>query len=395
MPVVAVLGAAATMAMGGASAIGAVIAGSAGVMTTFEAVAAVGVTLGAIGAVTGDKGLQTAGLIMGGIGGIGALASSAGVFGADATTGSIFGSSSSNAADAAYASTLQPVNITANSDAFASAATSAAQSAATQDIINSIQPVDITPNVDTFSSGIAPVDVTQNSNLSGNGVPNLNATGVTATTPLGQQGTTAGTTAGTSVGSSNVPVPTPNPGVGSSASSIPPSPVEVPQGAGTVTGIPGVPAANLTAPSDLSTALTQPSVSQLESGLPGPSLSERLGNLLKFANKNRTVAFGAMQVGGSLLNGLFSPLTTPQIAALNAQAAANRAAATLTNQQVANMQAPLPVASRTGSPAVTGSPAGLINTPPPTSANVTGTANTMVPGGGSFGGVGATGTYGI
>ena len=380
MPVIAVLGAGASMLLGGATAIGSVIAGTASLMTTFEAVAAVGATIGAIGAVTGDKGLLNAGLIMGGIGGVGALASSAGVFGASATTGSIFGDSGAQSA-ASFASTLQPVNITSNADTFASAAANAAQSSATQDIISSLQPVDITQNADPFAAG-API-------VSGQ-APNVMA-------PLGQQSATTPAITGSSTASS-VPTPTPSPmdsgTTGAGAGAVPPSPVMVAQGAGTVPSVPGAaspsaPAVTGTVNGGMSTseqdllagagATNAQPVSQASLDATAAASKPGIAGLLKFADNHPSVAFGAMQAGGSLLSGLFNPLTTPQIAALNAQAAANRAAAALTQQQLSNMSAPLPVASRTSSsPPVTGAPQGLINTPPPTSAaNVTGTANSI------------------
>jgi hypothetical protein len=62
---------------------------------------------------------------------------------------------------------------------------------------------------------------------------------------------------------------------------------------------------------------------------------------------------------------MFDPLKPAQVAALDAQAAANRAATTLSLKQQANIAAPIPVASRLRPPEVTGTPAssGLINSP--------------------------------
>ena len=101
MPVIAI-GAAALAVGEAAGAIGAVISGGLGALTltgALEITAALGATLGAVGVVTKDKSLQMAGLVMGGIGGVGALASSAGLFGAEASTASLFGDSTAAAAD--------------------------------------------------------------------------------------------------------------------------------------------------------------------------------------------------------------------------------------------------------------------------------------------------------
>ena len=94
-----------------------------------------------------------------------------------------------------------------------------------------------------------------------------------------------------------------------------------------------------------------------------------LSGLLDFANKNPVVTLGALQSAGSLLSGAFSTLTPAQVNALNGQAAANNAAASLTTQQVANLAAPKAVAS---SAPVTGTPQTLV--PPPTSPAIGGQA---------------------
>jgi hypothetical protein len=98
------------------------------------------------------------------------------------------------------------------------------------------------------------------------------------------------------------------------------------------------------------------------------------GSLLDFAKTNPAVAMGVIQAGGSFISGATSSLTPAQVTALNAQAAANNAAAALSTQQTANLAMPKAVASSTP---ITGSPAplvlpgsGLINQPPKT--NVTG-----------------------
>ncbi len=77
-----------------------------------------------------------------------------------------------------------------------------------------------------------------------------------------------------------------------------------------------------------------------------------------------TLLSGVIQAGSAFIAGATSTLTPAQVAALNAQAAANTATANLSQRQLSNMGQPLPVASRTPPP-VTGAPTGLINSPPP------------------------------
>ncbi len=378
MPVVAVVGAVAGMAMGGAAAIGSVIAGTATLATTLEAVAAVGATVSAVGAVTRDKGLMNAGLIMGGVGGIGALAANAGLFGAAATSEPLFGSAS-GAASSSAANAINTVTIDPNTDTFAggSAIQPLASVSPTQDVINSLTQ----PSMSQLQSGIvAPTGA-------------ANSADALATTSVNQQ--TAGAAGNADVLTNNpastlatgnsVPVPTPNPGA---ASALPPRPVEVPQGAGSAPSVPGAPAApssglsmgeqDLLAGAGATNA--QPvSQASLDAAVKATQPGS-FGQLLNFAGKHQVVTYGVLQAGGSLVSGLFSPVTPAQVAALNAQAAANRAAAALTQQQVANMQGGIPVASRSSAPVasapVTGRPAGLINTPPPTTptSTVTGIA---------------------
>jgi hypothetical protein len=89
-----------------------------------------------------------------------------------------------------------------------------------------------------------------------------------------------------------------------------------------------------------------------------------LSGIMSFVEKHPTLAFGALQAGGSLLSGATSTLTPAQVSALQAQAAANNAAASLTKQQVANITAPKAVASSapvTGTPALVPGQQGLIN----------------------------------
>lgn len=112
MPIIAVVGAAISIGVAGAAVAGAV-AGTVAIATAgFAVLGAVGATLGAVGAVTHNKTLSMIGLGLGVVGGIGGIASSAGVFGAEA--GSIFtpasqgGASLTGGTGATFADSLTP-----------------------------------------------------------------------------------------------------------------------------------------------------------------------------------------------------------------------------------------------------------------------------------------------
>jgi hypothetical protein len=109
----------------------------------------------------------------------------------------------------------------------------------------------------------------------------------------------------------------------------------------------------------------------------GTASSSGLGgvanDLLNFATKNPVVTLGLLQAGGSLLSGLTSSLTPAQVAALNSQAAANNAAASLSTQQQQNLAMPKAVASSTP---VTSAPGPLTPATTPQPGLTAGTAPT-------------------
>lgn len=86
-----------------------------------------------------------------------------------------------------------------------------------------------------------------------------------------------------------------------------------------------------------------------------------------WTKNNQMLTYGIVQAGGAFISGLTNPMTPAQIAALNAQADYNGAAAALARQQVDNMKGGIPRATVTGRPA-----GGLINNNPVQSAQVTG-----------------------
>jgi hypothetical protein len=295
-----------------------------------EITAAVGATLGAVGVVTHDKTLTTAGLIIGGIGSIGSLAASAGLFGAEAGTTSLFGSSEAAAGGFPESIAVTPQIAGSNIGSVASASSGI---------------------VDSF--GVA------------------DASNVLPTTAIEQQ-------TGTASGLINRDFAT-----GALASQTPSSTAA----SGSLGGLPQAVALNANpalapappaAPTTFGESLQQAGAGKPLSPVPvapgSPGVLGSLGNWVK-DDKTGMVGYGLIQASGSLVSGLFNPMTTPQIQALEAQAAANRAATSMTAAQVSNMSQALPVAKRAVAPNVTGAPAGgLINMPPPGSANtVTGT----------------------
>lgn len=355
MPVIAI-GAALIADIGvGAAGFGAVLAGAASATVTLEAVAAVGATVSAIGAVTHDKTLSTVGMVLGGIGGIGALASSAGLFGADAASGaSLFGDSSS-------ISDIQPVTVTPQAASIGmdsglgtagAAPIDAVQEGQLPDIINTLGGVNpttpgpasaIDQSIGAASgnaSDIPPVSVTQQAASISGDASNLPSTGAAPATGLSQASNATPISSATISGGT------------AAAPALAPPP----------------PAANGAAVPDVKipgqTYVGQDGTTYVTDGtkfVPQKSLFSSLFS-------SPLAQYGVIQAAGSFLSGATSTLTPAQVAQLDSQAAANNAAAKLTQTQTSNISQPIPTASRTQP--VTGQ-TGLINSPVPAN-NVTG-----------------------
>lgn len=118
-----------------------------------------------------------------------------------------------------------------------------------------------------------------------------------------------------------------------------------------------------------------PTETLAESGIQVPAGSQ--GGFMNWVQKNPLAAYGMLQAGSGLVEGLFNPITPAQVNVANAQAEAYRAQTKLLQQQAANLAAPMPVATTIPQAVrqnVTGAPApiqprtaaGIIN------ANVTG-----------------------
>jgi nuclear pore complex protein Nup62 len=307
--------------------------------TAFEITAAVGAAISVVGVITKDKTLSMVGMAIGLVGGIGGLASSAGVFGAEAAAGApLFGA-------APAASTATEAAAGGAGSAFGGVASDASQAAT------------YGSTAGEFGSGAADVasagtigDVAQNMTQAMQEVPG--ADGLTSLSAIGEKVTTAPTglepaavadTSGTAAaGSADLPLPP----------DVPPGTLDA-NGIAAVTGKP--------AAAWQYSGQATPGVNAAE-GTSTISGGGAFGDILKFVNDNKTLASGVLTTGGKLLEGTFSTLTPAQVAALNAQAAANNAAADLTNQQRTNLAMPKAVASSTP---VTGTPGPLV---PPSGA---------------------------
>lgn len=318
------------------------VATAVSVTTVLESVAVVGAVMSAVGAVTKNKTLSTIGLVLGVVGGVGALASSA--IGGSAA---LFGS-----ADAIGSDTATGVVSAAGSDAAsggvaggtwdaAGAASDAASGAAgaAPDVVGGL------------ASGLpeATAAATDPAGSLAGAINPATAVNPADALPGGTAASATPTDQWTLASESTNPADAVAPGTSGTPAA----------GAGTTSppALPGQAGPGTTA---------APAASDISSGVDGgtwddtpatSSSSNPLSGLLSFANKNPVVALGAMQAGGSFLTGLTSTLTPAQVSALNAQAAANNAAAALSTQQTANLAMPKSVAS---SAPVTGAPQALV-----------------------------------
>jgi hypothetical protein len=350
MPLIAI-GVAVVADVVAAGAVAATVGGIAAIstVTALEVVAAVGATISAVGAVTKNKALSLAGGVIGAVGAIGGLAAGAGLLGeAAASNAPLFGApAAAGTADAASAGTVDTIAGAAGDTTAAGEAALPLPPPAPPGGVGSVDPA--TGNVITapqVGAG-APTEATDFISAAGD-----------TTTPPPPAAQPAATTTSTPTADATTPPVTP-----------PETPsVPGPTGPGTEAALPEPPQppGNVGTTDSAGNLVTQgigidPKTGQLTDVNPGGS-GFSLRGLMDFANKNPVVAFGALQAGGSLLSGLTSTLTPAQVGALNAQAAANDAAATLTKQQTANLAMPKSVAS---SAPVTGAPQQLVPSQPP------------------------------
>jgi hypothetical protein len=345
------------------AAIGAsVVAGSAvaavglTVVTGLEIVAAVGATIGAIGAVTGNKALSMAGTVIGAVGAIGGFAASAGLLGESAASNApLFGPApAAGTADAASSGTIDAI---AGNAGDASASGLIDVPPAPPGGVGAVDPATGQVISEAVGSDIAPPSMGETITLASTSDNAADPAAALAKdlAPTGNDTTTAGIINSTPADSSGL----------LNADAAPGTPT------------PPQPPANLGAVDPTTGQVSTKGLDDAGKEISMPGSSGIFGGILDFAKKNPVATLGALQAGGSLLSGMSNTLTPAQVSALNAQAAANDAAAALTRQQTANLAMPKSVAS---SAPVTGAPApivppgqpGLINRPAP--AQVTGRA---------------------
>lgn len=341
MPVIAVGAAIAADVIAGAAVAG-TVGGIAAIstVTAFEVVAAVGATLAAVGTITRDKTLTMVGGAIGLVGGIGGLASSAGVFGAAAAGDApLFGVTPGSGAStgATFADSLTPATAGTMSGGVDAGVWDATAGMSVADAASA--------NTIPFVAGTIPEGQDGLITLSSVSERATDpAATLTETTPATATATTNGLDPAKDLTALNDPTKgTINQQPGATGDLINPPPAP-PSSLGTTD-----PATGQTI-----TSAVDPATGKIVSLPDKPST---FGSILKFANDNKTLVSGVMTVGGKLLEGAFSELDPAKINALNAQAAANDAAAALTRQQTANLAMPKAVASSTP---VTGTPGAII-----------------------------------
>jgi len=316
------------------------------ITSTFAIIGAVGATVAAVGAVTKDPTLETIGAVIGGVGAIGGLAAASGLLDATSLT-----------SDASAASAATDIN-----------ATAAASGASDLSNIDALNPA---PDLSGAAADAAApsTDVLDTLNAAVN--PADAVTGAVTGAPTAANIVSADTAPATNFGSAaqdaaaESSIPSGVPATDSSS---------LINGTGAGNAIPGVPSpagAATPAGTGLSPVNVTPQVATPDAPA-SPGILSQLGSVLGKGDNAGLLAMGGIQTLGSLISGATNPMTPAQIAALNSQAAANQAAANLQTQQNANIGQPIPTATRTTLPNVTGGTnAGIINAPG-TTAGITG-----------------------
>ena len=316
----AAVGAAGALAMGGATAIGATVtaigAGTLGALsvgTIFSAVGAVGAVLGAVGAAAGISELKTAGMVIGGIGGIGALANSVGVFGEAASINSIFGGGEAAATAAGTGGAAGASGAAGFFDAEAGVWTDAA----TGGLINGgagANSLDIVAAAnDTMYRSVGEME-----GLAGGGP------GIADTAKAGSSGVlkTAGAVSD----------------VSKLAQQAKPNETAAPTTDNLSSVTKGAPS-NPVIGDDFKNPTTGAAYKW-----DGRNWVESKG--FWGSNNAALLGMGALQAGGSFLEGAFDEVKPAQAAAYSAQAEANNAQAALDKKQLSNMNEGIPVARR-------------------------------------------------
>jgi hypothetical protein len=315
------------------------------VTSILETVAVVGAVVSVAGAVTKNKTLSMVGMGLGLVGGVGALASSAlggsaALFsaGTDAAgaTGDVAGVGASAAGDA---TAVAPDSVASLIDPGEAAVDAA-------DPLNALDTTPVLSNAaDVGADAGAAADVSP-------GAAGLDTTGASATDGEVLTDASGVTPAAGSPGAA--------PAAAAPDASTASATAGAPAGTPAATGTPGTVTASPTPVGSTGFAdsleATKATSSTLLPSTSGGG-SGYLSQLTSYASQHPMVAFGAVQGVSSLLSGWTSSLTPAQVSQLNAQAAANQAAANFTDQQTANLQQPKAVATLAP---VTGTPQQLV-----------------------------------
>lgn len=348
--------------MGLAAAAGAAIAGAT-IAGALETVAVVGAVLGVVGTITKSPILSKVGLGLGIVGGVGALA--AGALGVGSTQ--LFGTQITESAADAAGSTAANAAGTVASDAAGAAGNAA------PDAIGQLSGVGDAANAAADPAGLIGVPPAPPGGVGAIGadgqVITAPATGLgtdgLSFTPTGVDGSElAGQDAAAVQGRAAAAAAS---GTNDTQLSILGQHVPGTAQDGSGLSIQANPELNTSGPAaeSLPQAASTPNVTEAGplTGDSGSGIGGFLGKTVDYASAHPVIAFGALQGVSSLLSGWTSSLTPAQVAAYNAQAANNQAAANLTNQQAANLAQPKAVATSTP---VTGTPQQLVpNSPGP------------------------------
>jgi hypothetical protein len=316
------------------------------VVTVLESVAAVGAVLSVVGMVTKNKTLSMIGAGLGVVGGVGALA--AGALGATSVLAS--GADAATSAGDATAATAAGDSAFTTGTAAGDAALNAG-GAGTGALGGGIAG----PALTTETAGLGAADAVPDTLGALSGVPS------------------AGTVPGTALsGASDAVAPADNLSLASTSQPVGQTSIAAPDGSvqpnvpppASSGGVNPAPSGGSGLSAQANPELNTPG-GATEAGPTGilGGLFDKggaLGGLAAAADAHPTLAFGAVQGVASLVSGFTSTLTPAQVAALQSQSAANDAAAAMTNQQRANLAMPKAVAL---------------------SSPVTGTPQTLVPGG--------------
>lgn len=329
---------------------------------TFAVIAAVGATVGAIGAVAKIPALQIAGAAIGVVGAVGGLASAAGAFGA----GGVFGSGGT--VGAAFAG---PSAVASSAGQFTeSAAQIAGTNAAAAAGLGGAPELGAAGAWGQGGAGV--IDTVNAGGVAGMSTPEAAASPVAASGTVNDQFGNViaqGDGEGTSLG--NVRNPGEQLAQSAQTNDILRGGAGIPDATvGSTSGrlISNGPLVDATAPDYINGGVGSNSADASINKTGSTDITSPWGGIKDFLKDNKTLVSGAIQGGASFLSGALSPLTPAQVAALNAQAKANEAAARRSDAEAAilgmrasNMGQPIPVASR-----ITGRPAlGIVNSASP------------------------------